>query len=320
MSPEEIAQTQELSDLVNIGRRSSLSDSLEFVGPGFHALFGQPEAQISHIFASEFTFRQIDLDLVCHQPVQQRVELLQVLCVVGRMQQQVINIHDYIGQTLDDSLHQPLKTAGRTQQTHRGGDPLELALARYGKCGVRSGAWLQQQLPETSREVDRGEQSAAGATNVANALTDVLHGILVHVGLGIQSSEVLDQSDAPVLLGNSKDGAVKLAAGWLNDPHLEPFVHVLLDLDAVGVRDFELLDINRLFSLQSDVVQQRVGAPQIELVPADTLVILQYHAQITVFQVFRHIQFDIFTNKTFFFRAQSFSVSVTRPLCRSHGL
>ena len=109
-------------------------------------------------------------------------------------------------------------------------------------------------MPETSREVDRGEQSAAGATDVANALTDVLHGILVHVGLGVQSSEVLDQSNAPILLGNSKDGAVKLAAGWLNDPHLEPFVHVLLDLDAVGVRDFELLDINRLFSLQSDVV------------------------------------------------------------------
>ena len=105
MSPEEVAQPQELSDLVNIGRRSSLGDGLELVGPGFHALFGQPEAQISHIFASEFTFRQIDLDLVCHQPVQQRVELLQVLCVIGRMQQQVINVHNYIGQTLDDSLH-----------------------------------------------------------------------------------------------------------------------------------------------------------------------------------------------------------------------
>ncbi len=51
-----------------------------------------------------------------------------------------------------------------------------------------------------------------------------------------------------------KDGAVELVAGRLNDAKLQPLSHMFLCFLSVGIGNLELLDINRFFSFEGNVM------------------------------------------------------------------
>jgi hypothetical protein len=175
VASEEIAEAQELSDLVYIGRRWSVFDRLEFVGAGQDTLFCQPEAKVRNFFAAKETLLQVYLDAMLDQLLQNIAESNDVFWVSGRMDEKVINEHNYIGEPVDDSFHQALEAGGAAQQAHGTGDPLELAHARHSEGCLRACPGVQNHLPETSSEVNCTEDGTARATDFANALTDVLH-------------------------------------------------------------------------------------------------------------------------------------------------
>ncbi len=91
------------------------------------------------------------------------------------MNEQVINVHNYIGVSVDDSFHQALEAGRAAQQAHGAGDPLELAHTRHSEGCVWAGPGVPNHLPKPSSEVNCTEDSTARATDFANALTDLLH-------------------------------------------------------------------------------------------------------------------------------------------------
>ena len=65
------------------------------------------------------------------------------------------------------------------------------------------------------------------------------------MAVGVEGSEVLYQTEGPVLLLDREQRAVVSAMGRFNDPHLQPFVHVTFDFFSVSIWDLELLDVDR---------------------------------------------------------------------------
>ena len=55
MRPEEVAQSQELSNLMNGGGRLSPLHCLELVCSRLHPFFGEPKTKVRHVLASENT-------------------------------------------------------------------------------------------------------------------------------------------------------------------------------------------------------------------------------------------------------------------------
>ena len=112
MSPEKITQTEELSYFMNVCRRFCSGDSLEFVRTWFDAFLCEAETEVRDVGAAENTFFEINLDSMSNEAVQQGVDLLKMLFMSARMCQQVVDIHDDVGQAGDDGLHEALE-AGR---------------------------------------------------------------------------------------------------------------------------------------------------------------------------------------------------------------
>ncbi len=154
-------------------------------------LFCESESKVEDFFTAEEAFLQVDFDVMLDQALQNLVQSSDVFWVSGRLYQQVINIHDYIGKSIDHSFHQALKTGWASQQTHGTGDPLELAHTRHNEGCVWAGPGMQNYLPETGGEVNGTKNSTARSANFANALTYVIHRVIVCVGLIIQCTKVL---------------------------------------------------------------------------------------------------------------------------------
>ncbi len=53
-----------------------------------------------------------------HKPVEERIQLLQVLGVGGGVEQQVVNVDNHIGQAMDHSFHKPLEAGRSPEQSH----------------------------------------------------------------------------------------------------------------------------------------------------------------------------------------------------------
>jgi hypothetical protein len=57
---------------------------------------------------------------------------------------------------------------------------------------------LEEELPESRSQINHD-------TDVANALPNILHGVFISVGVGIEGPEIFHQSDAPIPFGDGKD-------------------------------------------------------------------------------------------------------------------
>jgi hypothetical protein len=148
---------------------------------------------------------------------------------------------------------------------------------------------VHEHLPEPGGEVNGAEDCTAWPANFSNALTDILHWVLVCVGLIFEGSEVLHLPDVVIFLHDGKDGSVEAVPGGLNDSELQPFENMSFDFLAMHIWNFKLLQVNWLSSLQGNVMHQRISSAEVKFILADSLVILKKHSQILFLELFRHL-------------------------------
>ena len=73
-------------------------------------------------------------------------------------------------------------------------------------------------MPETGCEINGGENGRIGPADVADTFVNLLHGVLVGVGLLIESPEVLHDAQAsPPFLGTQKMESCRRI--WFFEPH-----------------------------------------------------------------------------------------------------
>ncbi len=85
---------------------------------------------------------------------------------------------------------------------------MELTFAWNCKCCQLLGVFVQLHLPESRSEVQCCKNGGIGPPNVADTFGDLLHGVLVYVGVLVQFPEVLynPESLALFLFGTQKMG------------------------------------------------------------------------------------------------------------------
>ena len=203
------------------------------------------------------------------------------------MTEEIVDVDLSVLYVFDYLFHEPLEARRSPQQSHGRRDPLELAFSGHGEGGVLARLRLQDHLPESCREIDRGEECAAGLPNLVDALLNVFHGVFVFQGLGIECPEVLDQSKGTVLFHDTKQRAVELGSARLNYSELQPFGDVLLHLLSVSVGDLELLDVDWLLVAEFDVVKEGLGSPEVHLVLAHGRVVLENQVHVRFPEVLR---------------------------------
>ncbi len=134
---------------------------------------------------------------------------------------------------------------------------------------------MDRHLPEPRREVDGGENGRVGSSDVSNALTDFLHGVLVDLRVLVESPKVLYNAEAlTVLLGHTENRGVVERAGSPYHAQFEPFLQGLLDEGLVSRFERELLLIDWFVVLEMQSVGKRSTSSQIGFVDADHLSIL----------------------------------------------
>ena len=68
-------------------------------------MFCQPEPKVRNFFTAEEAFLKVDFNVVLYQPLQNIVECSDVFLVGRSVDEEVINVNNYIGEAVDDSLH-----------------------------------------------------------------------------------------------------------------------------------------------------------------------------------------------------------------------
>ena len=80
-------------------------------------------------------------------------------------------------------------------------------------------------LPEAGGEINGREDGGIRSSNVTDALIDFFHGVLVSVGFGVETPEVLNNSESLArFLGHTEDGRVVRRFGSSDNPQPEPFL------------------------------------------------------------------------------------------------
>ncbi len=86
---------------------------------------------------------------------------------------------------------------------------MELSFAWNGEIRKRLRFFVQFHLPESGSEIQCGEDSGVGPSDVANALGDLLHGVFVDVGILVQLlCKMHNLSPCPGFFGTQNMGGV----------------------------------------------------------------------------------------------------------------
>ncbi len=134
-------------------------DCFKVVCAWLYALFSQSEAKVRNFLTSKNALLQVCFNVMLHESSEHLIECGQVFLMSGWEHQQVNNVHNDIGDAVDDSFHVALEAGGAPQQAHWAGDPLELAHARDCECSVWPGPQVQDHLPEDCSEFDGAEDA-----------------------------------------------------------------------------------------------------------------------------------------------------------------
>jgi hypothetical protein len=116
------------------------------------------------------------------------------------MDQQVVDVDDHVLEVPKYALHESLKSGWAAQQSHWRGDPVKLSFPWDRESGQWLGFLVQLHLPESRSEVQRRENAGVRPTDVADTFGDLLHGVLVDVGVLVKLSEVLHNPESLSLL------------------------------------------------------------------------------------------------------------------------
>ncbi len=101
------------------------------------------------------------------------------------------DVDEDVGDPIYGSLHQALEAGWATQKVHGAGNPLEKDNAKHCESSVGLGPGMQDHLPEFGSEVYGTENGTTGMANLADALADILHQVLVLVRLVVKGSKVM---------------------------------------------------------------------------------------------------------------------------------
>ena len=112
---EEVAQSQKLSYFANRGWGFGISHGLELVRSRLDAVLGKAKTKVGDIIRSEFAFREIDLDLVKVETVEDLVQGRQHSIVAVGVAQQVVDVHQRVVDASHYCLHESLKTGRSTE-------------------------------------------------------------------------------------------------------------------------------------------------------------------------------------------------------------
>ncbi len=86
---------------------------------------------------------------------------------------------------------------------------MELALARNGESGQLLRIFVQLHLPESRSQVQCCENVGVGSADVTDAFGDLLHGVLVYVGVLVELPEILHNAKSLALfLWKAENGRV----------------------------------------------------------------------------------------------------------------
>jgi|APCry1669190288_1035285.scaffolds.fasta_scaffold167862_1 hypothetical protein len=86
---------------------------------------------------------------------------------------------------------------------------MKLTFAGNGESCQLLGVLIQLHLPESKHEIQCCKNGGIGSADVANAFSDLFHGILVDMGILVQLSEVLYNPESLALfLYNADNGGV----------------------------------------------------------------------------------------------------------------
>ena len=110
-----VAESSELADLAQIGGWRHVSKQLKFLAAGSYAFRSDNKTKVGHFGVAKETFSQIDLELMLLEFGENLVEYLQVMLVGGRMDNDVINVHDDVADAVEDFLHESLEQGWAAQ-------------------------------------------------------------------------------------------------------------------------------------------------------------------------------------------------------------
>ncbi len=98
---------------------------------------------------------------------------------------------------------------------------------------------------------------------------NVLHRVLVDVGVGVQRPEVLHHSLGAVLLFHEKNRTIVSAPGRLNDAQFQPFANLILKIPVVGLWDLKLLHVDGFLRLHEQFMEEGIAVPDLVFVEAE---------------------------------------------------
>jgi hypothetical protein len=168
---------------------------------------------------------------------------------------------------------------------------MELAFSRNGESCQLLRVLIQLHLPEARREIQCCQNGGISSPNGADAFGDLLHGVLVDVGVLVQFSEVLKNPESLALfLWNTENGWVIEWIWSLNDPQFQPFIQGLLDELMIRLWDFELLPVDGILCHEMNLVLEILGQAQIVFVNAESALVFAQNIQISFLELLWYLQ------------------------------
>ena len=143
-----------------------------------------------------------------------------------------------------------------------------MALALHSEGREMTVFFIDRHLPIPGGQVHGCENSRVGLANATDALIHFFHEIFARVHLGIESTDILNNSEpSTTFLGNTEDGGVEGRFGLLNYSKTKPFLQRFFFKKGaqVGGRTWDLFDFH-LFSLTSSALDHSATAPPLEIV------------------------------------------------------
>ena len=78
-------------------------------------MFCQPEPKVRNFFTAKEAFLKVDLNVVLYQPLQNVVERSDVFLVGRLVDEEVVNVNNYIGEAVYNCLHEALEAGWAAQ-------------------------------------------------------------------------------------------------------------------------------------------------------------------------------------------------------------
>ena len=97
-----VAESDKLADLAQIGRRWHVSEQLKFFAAEPYAFRSENKSKVGHFCVAKETLGQVDLELMLLEFGKNLVEHSQMMFVDGCMDDDVIDVHDDVADTVED--------------------------------------------------------------------------------------------------------------------------------------------------------------------------------------------------------------------------